>query len=501
MITSKWENMFTFFKGLRGKLIFTYVSVTVLTLLILEILVVAAGILLSGLADADEKEYLSDVVVTLYPQARQYLQPGKEDLTGLQDWLDQVLDSGYASLEPQNIFDSPVARIADDTSLYVLSLDKKILAQTPSGSDNRVGQIYAPPFPAAEELMQYALEGNRGISKLNSLTAAGNYWLVVPVNQTDWESALVGLIIVEVEPPPPMFQQILPSLVGAILITGVLLLIAVVPFGALFGLIMSGGLTKRLAALTSAADSWAQGDFRPMPTDHTQDEIGLLNRRMRNMVERIQGLLQDKQALAQLEERNRLARELHDTVKQQTFATLMQVRAARNQLKNNPHEVEQHLLEAEGLIKASQQELSLMINELRPAALKDQGLQAALETYLENWSTQACIPSTFQALNTRKLSLDVEQALYRVAQEALANTARHSRASAVTLLLECNPESVRLEVSDNGIGFDPLDEQIAGYGLQSMQERLASLHGILEVNSVPGEGTMVVAKVPLPGNK
>ncbi len=483
-----------FFHGLRGRLIFTYTVVTVLALLALEVIVLISSIGFSGMGKNDKKEYLSDVIFTLYPQARQFLQPGQEDLPGLQAWLEQVLDSGYASLEPQDIFDSPAAKIVPGTTIYVLSTDRVVLAQAPLGENNLVGRSYNPPNGHDDlEALENALNGWYEPSHLSVLTPTGKYWMAVPIPQEKSFSTLVGVIIITLEPAPVMSRQIFPTLVGSMGTTALVLLCAVAPFGAIFGLIMSSGLTRRLASLTASADAWAEGDFSAMPADRKQDEIGLLSQRMRNMAERIQGLLQDRQVLAQMEERNRLARDLHDTVKQQAFATMMQVRAARNQLPEDPTAAATHLLEAESLIKASQQELALMIAELRPAALENQGLEAALQAYLANWSVQACIPASFHCTDCRTLALDVEQVLYRVAQEALANVARHSRASAVRVRLQFERERVRLEIHDNGAGFD-LHNSGTGYGLQSMRERLASVNGKLLVSS-SNEGTSVVAEI------
>jgi NarL family two-component system sensor histidine kinase LiaS len=294
-----------------------------------------------------------------------------------------------------------------------------------------------------------------------------------------------------------MLLNTLPVYLGWVFGTGLLMLMAVAPFGALFGYIMSRGLTRRLTALTHAADSWSEGNFQALPVDRSRDEIGVLGMRLRNMAERIQNLLHTQQELAILEERNRLARDLHDTVKQQSFATFMQVRAARNLLASDPEAAEKHLAEVEGLIKTSQQELSLLITELRPAALGDQGLASALRAYLKTWYGHTRIPATVQVNGERWLPLALEQALYRVTQEALSNVARHSRASAVTLQLEFQPDLVRLEIADNGIGFDPQQAAGQGFGLESMSARLAELGGRLEVRSGREQGTQVTALVPL----
>jgi NarL family two-component system sensor histidine kinase LiaS len=292
----------------------------------------------------------------------------------------------------------------------------------------------------------------------------------------------------------------LPFFLSIVLATGLVLLAAVAPLGALFGLVMSRGLTRRLSALSRAADAWSQGDFRPFPVDRSNDEIGVLGRRLQSMAERIQNLLQSQQELAVLEERHRLARDLHDTVKQQSFATLMQVRAARNLIDTNAEAASEHLTTAEGLLKSSQQELGLLISELRPAALEGQGLAGALRAYLNSWAEHTRIPAEIQVTSERRLPLAVEQTLYRVAQEALANVARHSRASAVLAQLAYSDRDVRLTILDNGVGFLP-GENNSGFGLKSMRERVEEYGGKMDIASQSNQGTRVTAQIPLTEGK
>jgi NarL family two-component system sensor histidine kinase LiaS len=294
-----------------------------------------------------------------------------------------------------------------------------------------------------------------------------------------------------------MLLQTGPTILAWVAFTGVLLLIAVTPFGALFGFIMSLGLTRRLDALASAADAWSEGNFRSLPVDRSKDEIGALSVRLRNMAERVQNLMQTQQQLAQVEERNRLARELHDTVKQETFAVFMQVRAARNLLDSDPTTARKHLEAAEELIKTTQQDLGQIIGELRPAALEGQGLPTALRAALTTWSQHTRIPNTFKVRGERTLPLETEQALYRVSQEALSNIARHSHASAVTVRLDYEPSSVCLTIEDNGAGFRPAEQNGKGYGMQSMRERMAGVGGTLSIRSEPGSGTQLTATAPV----
>jgi NarL family two-component system sensor histidine kinase LiaS len=496
-----------FFQSLRGKLILTYTLVTVLALLVVEVLFLVLAFVIFRGRSADLREYLSDVISVQAPAARVYLQTGQEDLPGLQSWLDGLYASGRASLPAQGWADAPAAVIEQNDPIYMLSPQGTVLAQTPLGMNTLVGRVYSPPdFPESQAILDNAKNKVMDPVMLSTQKPGGDYLMAVPIldsapdlsaQQATDNRALVGILVLTVKPPPPLWTSAWPLFLGVILVTGILLLIGVAPFGALFGFVMSHGLTRRLKNLTIAADAWSDGNFNVQPQDRSKDEISYLGLRMRRMAEHIQNLLQSQQELAMMEERNRLARELHDTVKQQTFATLMQVRAAKNLLEADPATAGQHLEEAEGLIKTSQQELALMIAELRPAALQGQGLAVALKSYLNTWSQHSHIPAEFQVQNERSLPLPVEQAFYRVAQEALSNAARHSRATVVTIRLVYQASQVSLTVSDNGVGFDHLALKPGGIGFQSMHERMAALGGRLVVESSPGKGTNLIATAPI----
>lgn len=490
--------MKNFFRGLRGRLTLTYTLVTVLALLALEVALLTAISLLSMMLDDGTRDYLRDVESTLAPQAREFLAASSPDLLGLQAWLDGVYASGFASLPPQAVFDSAAARIVKRDPLYVLDAHGLVLVQAPGGSSSLVGRRFEPPAYITEDVLQRAINGEYDPIRLSARTPGDEYWLAVPVRQEiDSFSPVIAVIVVTVEAPPPAFFSVFPVLLGWVLGTGVVLLIGVAPFGALFGFIMSRGLTRRLGALAAVADAWSEGDFTPSPSDRSKDEIGMLGARMRHMATRLQDLLKTQKTLALVEERNRLARELHDTVKQQTFATLMQVRAARNLLERDPQAAAEALAQAEELIKASQQELNLVITELRPAALDEQGLAGALRQYAGALARTAHIPVEVQVRGERSLPVELEQTIYRVGQEALSNAARHSRASAMSVTLDYQAGCVCLQVRDNGVGFDPSNPADHGYGLRSMRERVESVRGRLLVESSAGEGTLVKADFPL----
>ncbi len=197
--------------------------------------------------------------------------------------------------------------------------------------------------------------------------------------------------------------------------------------------------------------------------------------------------------LAVAEERNRLARDLHDSVKQQVFATTMQLGAARVLLQHDPQAAHAHVVEAEQLAQQAGAELSLLIHELRPVALGDKGLAEALHTYSRDWSRQTHIRADMHLQGERRLPPATEHALLRVAQEALANVARHSQATAVTIDLTYAPEGVTLAITDDGHGFDSTTAA-TGVGLASMRERIEGLGGCMHVTSRPGAGTTILVQ-------
>jgi ligand-binding sensor domain-containing protein/signal transduction histidine kinase len=209
-------------------------------------------------------------------------------------------------------------------------------------------------------------------------------------------------------------------------------------------------------------------------------------------------LFEQTKDLAVMEERNRLARDLHDSAKQKAFAALAQLGTARGILNGNENSATLHLSEAENLVSDVIQELTFLVQEIYPIALQDKGLATALREYIFEWENRNDITVQFATDNEHRLSIDVEQALYRVAQESLANVARHSHAKRVELSLAYNGDAVQLSVSDDGCGFD-VDEKSRGMGLRSIRERISSIHGTVQVQSAPGRGTRIFVQVPIKG--
>lgn len=198
--------------------------------------------------------------------------------------------------------------------------------------------------------------------------------------------------------------------------------------------------------------------------------------------------------LAIVEERNRLARDLHDSAKQRAFALSAQLDAVNSLIRRDPAAAEIHLQRAVRVADHLRQELANLILQLRPPEMEQGGLPAALRRYAAEWSQQCNIAVDVQVTGERPLPAEVEQALFRIAQEALANVARHSQAGSAQVLLDCAPAQVSLTIADSGSGFDP-SEARPGVGTRSMQERAARLpNGLFHLDSQPGQGTRVTVE-------
>ena len=213
--------------------------------------------------------------------------------------------------------------------------------------------------------------------------------------------------------------------------------------------------------------------------------------RNQHLLDELQATQQKLQELAVVEERNRLARDLHDSVKQQVFAISMQLSAARTALSATDKSY-RSVVEAERLAQQAGAELTTLISALRPPVLESKTLVNAILDSVEEWSRQNKIAVEKRIDPSISVSLQTEQTLFRVLQEALANVARHSQASQVIVTFKADDHMVVLMVEDNGVGYDA--KQITkGVGLDSMKERLAAVNGNLEIASEKSKGTRVVA--------
>jgi signal transduction histidine kinase len=211
-----------------------------------------------------------------------------------------------------------------------------------------------------------------------------------------------------------------------------------------------------------------------------------------------QRLRRRAQRTAVLEERERIARDLHDSVTQALYGLVTFAEAGQAQLEAGAIErVDGTFARIGGATRQALKEMRLFIHQLRPDVLAEEGLVGALHLRLAAVEGRASVQARLLADETITLTQMVEEALYQIAQEALNNTLRHAGATAVTVYLSREKERVVLEIIDDGCGFTPPAPDNGGMGLHNMQQRAAAIHADLKITAVPGQGTRVRVAAPI----
>ena len=201
--------------------------------------------------------------------------------------------------------------------------------------------------------------------------------------------------------------------------------------------------------------------------------------------------------LAVMQERNRLARELHDSMTQSLYSLVLFAGAGRKAVETGRLErVERHLVRAEQSAQQALKEMRLLVFELRPPALEEEGLAGALRQRLDAVEDRVGVETHLSVEGTVELPAFLEEGLYRIAQEALNNALKHAAATSVTVRVRADEQWVTLEVADDGVGFAPeAAGEMGRLGLASMRERAEGLSGSLSIASASGQGTQVKVTV------
>ena len=495
------------FSSLQWKLTASYVVVTLLTVLVLEGIVILAADWISVQASA---AWASQSALNRAGRlARLTADPLAADSPAR---LTQVLDQSLGlSVNVIQVTTRGVGLDSDEAgwdseARVVIGVQGCVVASNQPGR-YPAGRLFAEPgLPEAERLVAEALAD--GVTGSHLAEEPGVFAVAVPVANV--EGARLGVVYYR-QPAPDASGWSLSRLGTPLLTTTLLLLPFMIPLGLIFGFITATSLTRRLRRLTEASSGLAGGDLSRRVHDSSGDEIGQLARQFNAMAGQLEGdttqlreladrnarLARQAQRLAALEERHRLARDLHDGVKQHLFSVNLATAAALNLLDADPEAARAKMLEAKELSRQAQAEMQALLSELRPAGLDERDLVAALTDYLAAYERREGIEVHWQATGDLPLPLTHEETLFRVVQEALTNVARHARATDVTVELHATPETVTLRVADDGAGFDPAAIQTEStMGLQGMRERLARLGGTLTVEATPGAGTRLTACLP-----
>lgn len=200
-----------------------------------------------------------------------------------------------------------------------------------------------------------------------------------------------------------------------------------------------------------------------------------------------------------IQERSRLARDLHDSVSQQLFAASMMMSAINEANELADKGVSQQLKTVEEMIQQSQLEMRALLLHLRPVALKGKSLQEGINQFLQELEERIPIELT-ENIETFSVEKGIEDQLFRVLQEALSNALRHAEPKIISITLIKRDHFIILRIHDDGKGFDLDEVQPGSYGLESMRERARDLGGSCKIVTLPQKGTRVEIKVPVQGS-
>jgi NarL family two-component system sensor histidine kinase LiaS len=281
--------------------------------------------------------------------------------------------------------------------------------------------------------------------------------------------------------------------------------------GAAYGFWRSYPIRHRLELLRETMLMLEKGNPNPPLPDLGKDEIGRLGdqlgklgRKWEEQVTSLQRLSTNNAELAAqarvtavVEERQRLARELHDAVSQQLFAISMTATAVGRTLDHDFERARRQVELIEEMASVAQSEMRALLLHLRPVHLEGKRLAQAIPELVEEMKVKVPVDIALDMEEDLPLNKGVENHLFRIVQEALSNTLRHSKATKMDIVLQRRGDTVRLGIRDNGIGFDTQLKKRASYGMTNMEERVNELGGSLNIASAPGKGTRIEIRVPL----
>ncbi|MCP1640191.1 sensor histidine kinase [Streptococcus gallinaceus] len=236
-------------------------------------------------------------------------------------------------------------------------------------------------------------------------------------------------------------------------------------------------------------------------TSSEEDQLLLdLSDKVRNLTKQVQ--LIDNQDLVRREEivegeRKRIARDLHDTVSQELFATSMILSGLSANLDQLPAEtLSQQLGTVKDLIESAQKDLRILLLHLRPSELAGKNLVEGFEVILKEVSDKSTIQVTFHH-EIDHLPKLIEEHLFRIGQEIISNTLRHAKAEHLDVYLVQHETEVQLKMSDDGLGFEQTDEKDMSYGLQNIQDRVEDMAGTVKIRTAPQRGVAIDIRIPL----
>ena len=306
--------MLKFFRRLQWKLTLSYAVVTAGTVIVLTVLLI--GIALFAESQTSSRTFDSFYwSKTAFQDNIPYL---LDDPAALQLWLDRIQKNGFSwqDIESYSVRETLdyANTLKTDEPIYVLDLNLNLIAVTPSASPNLIGKPFNARLASGygmESILEAALTGEKNYYAQSLMQPDGSYICAFPLRKSD-SDPITAIVVYYLKPVTFATPTNLGIYQTFFTVTMFIMFVVALPLGAVFGWLASRGLRRRLVNLSSASQAWSKGDFSVSPRDRSGDEIGELTRNLNNMAEQLQSLLQTRDELARVEERNRLARDLHD---------------------------------------------------------------------------------------------------------------------------------------------------------------------------------------------
>ena len=312
-------------------------------------------------------------------------------------------------------------------------------------------------------------------------------------------AAVAGLSVIALSAEQPLTYMVFPAFIWAALRFGPQGASLSVAVGALIAVLVTSHQQGAFVELSPTDSALNLQLYITLAALTTLCLAAIVSERRRAALELAESQRREGERAAL--ERQRIARDLHDSVSQSLFSTTLRVRTAQRALEreglHSTGPVGEELSEIGQLTRGALAEMRALIFELRPGALAEEGLVAAVTKQALALSTREGLAIEVEGPGERlPLAPQVEEQLYRLGQEALANVVKHARASSATVRIAAKADTVSMEVSDDGRGFDQAAVGPGHFGLRSMRGRVVDLGGRLEVTSAPGRGTILRVEVP-----
>lgn len=490
------NKLITPLQQLRWKLTFRYVVITLTAFFIAAIVfLLSLSNFVNERAQLSSDELVAMLNSTYVPLVSRYLSTDPPDIGDLQSYLEER-DTLIINVDPIRIGDYVIELSSTNIlSVLFLSADGILIGSLPHDmvKETAIGErLKVDEFSGLSEPLLAAQSGSLDSADITVQMQGGITVGAIPVLDVKDENNILGYLAF-VHGLQPTSSSTFVAIVREFALILLLASLTIFLIGTVFGFVTARHFEERIRKMEASIQSWSRGNFSSSIEERSIDELGKMAWNLNTMAKKVETLLEESHKASVLEERKTLARDLHDSFKQQTFAASALLGAARSHIGTNSDEAEAHIIEAERLLNEVRLGLTEFISELRPTALEGRGLINAISEYSQDCAEQNEIDIKVCIEGGRRLPLNVERTLFRIVQGALSNVVRHSDATSAEVQLTYDTTSITLVVSDNGVGFDTTQEP-RGLGIRSIRERVEMINGSLTIESGIDQGTLITIK-------